>query len=179
MPRRIGLTTGKKPSTQIKAKKATGRPRKKPHPTVLGKLNAEKRAAVKQVYSIVSKATGKLGGNGSGGPIYGELRKGVMQQVIDWMIKYTGLCSKSRLVDVGCGRAKPSLHAAQYPGVEFSFGIEVEELRTNLGLISLDRVLQAARTDHRIGHSCLLQHGDITEANCFDPFTHVYQFDVG
>lgn len=36
--------------------------------------------SVKRAYSIVRRCTGSLGGNGSGGAIYGELTSGSMQK---------------------------------------------------------------------------------------------------
>merc|ERR1712037_324581 len=30
-----------------------------------------------------------------------------------------------------------------------------------------------------IGHKCVIEHGDISHAQFFDPFTHVYMFDIG
>jgi hypothetical protein len=41
---------------------------------------------VSKVYKIVRKLTGSIGGNGSVGPIYGELTMGSMQKMIDLMI---------------------------------------------------------------------------------------------
>lgn len=146
---------------------------------------------VQSVYSIIHKYTGSIGGNGNGGGIYGELTAGSMQKMINLMVEHTGLSKGSRFIDVGCGLAKPSLHVAQYPGVEFSYGIEVEHVRYMLGMSNLEQVLKAASKEeaHRmeeeeiegskIGHKCILSHGDITEAKSFDPFTHVYMFDVG
>ena len=102
------------------------------------------------------------------------------------MIEHTGLSVHSRFIDVGCGLAKPSLHVAQYPGVEFSYGIEVEHVRYMLGMSNLEQVLKAAMKDEesemtktKIGHKCIIEYGDITEAKTFDPFTHVYMFDIG
>ena len=47
----------------------------------------------RKMYSLVSKMTGKLGGNGHGGAIYGELTIGSMQKMIDLMKQYTNLNS--------------------------------------------------------------------------------------
>ena len=146
---------------------------------ILDQLMLSMFSAVKKVYRIINKSTGKIGGNGSGGPIYGELTIGCMQEVVAVLIRITGLNRKSRIIDIGCGLGKPSLHFAQYPRVEFSFGLEIEKLRTFLGLFNLRNVLQVAESDSSIGHSCFLQHGDIAEASSLDPFTHIYQFDVG
>ena len=144
---------------------------------------------VRRVYEIVNKHTGSIGGNGHGGAIYGELTVGSMQKMTNLMIEYTGLSKDSRFIDVGCGLGKPNLHVAQYPGVEFSYGIEMEHVRWMLGMANLDQVLKAAQMDiatkndiddeSKIKHQCFLAHGDVTEANFFDPFTHVYMFDIG
>jgi len=140
---------------------------------------------VERVYTIVRKHTGSIGGNGSGGAIYGELTTGSMQKMTNFMIEHTGLSKDSRFIDVGCGLAKPNLHVAQYPGVDFSYGIEMEHVRWMLGMANLYQVLEAAKRDEvdgkeeEIGHSCYFAHGDITDANHFDPFTHVYMFDIG
>ena len=146
---------------------------------------------VKRVYEIVNKHTGSIGGNGHGGAIYGELTVGSMQKMTNLMIEYTNLSKDSRFIDVGCGLGKPNMHVAQYPGVEFSYGIEMEHVRWMLGMANLDQVLKAAQKDiaygekknvedeSKIEHRCFFAHGDITDANFFDPFTHVYMFDIG
>ena len=147
---------------------------------------------VKRVYEIVNKHTGSIGGNGHGGAIYGELTVGSMQKMTNLMIEYTDLSKDSRFIDVGCGLGKPNLHVAQYPGVEFSYGIEMEQVRWMLGMANFHQVLKAAQNDiaygetkknddddSKIEHRCFFAHGDITEANFFDPFTHVYMFDIG
>ena len=145
---------------------------------------------VQRVYHIVHKHTGSIGGNGSGGAIYGELTTGSMQKMTNLMIEHTGLSKDSRFIDVGCGLGKPNLHVAQYPGVDFSYGIEMEHVRWMLGMANLHQVLKAAKKDKeggkdteegqsKIGHGCYFAHGDITEANFFDPFSHVYMFDIG
>jgi hypothetical protein len=140
---------------------------------------------VKQVYGIVRKLTGSIGGNGSHGPIYGELTMGSMQKMTNLMKEYTGLDTSSRFIDVGSGIGKPNLHVAQDPGVEFSYGIEVEVDRWVLGLNCLKGVLDAAHeqstasADETIRHRCIFEHGDIRDAKTFDPFTHVYMFSIG
>ena len=42
------------------------------------KYREEKKSAVKLVYKIINKYTGRCGGNDSSGPIYGELTEGHM-----------------------------------------------------------------------------------------------------
>lgn len=174
------LSLGRKFSKEAaaKPKKPRGRPRKQLPPTIRNRLRKERQDAVQEVYSIVHRATGEVGGNGSGGPCYGELTVGMMQKVANELVKWTGLTKDSMVVDIGCGAGKPNLHLAQDPGVKFSFGIEIEALRTNIGHINVQSVLKAAESKRNIGTNCMLQHGDITAAGSFDPFTHVYQFDV-
>ena len=149
---------------------------------------------VDTVYKIVRKLTGNIGGNGYSGPIYGELTKHSMQKVIDLMIKTTGFSSSSRFIDVGSGIGKPNLHVAQYPGVEFSCGIELEHCRWSLGMTCLNACLDAAvieqeKDDEKktktsannslVQGNTMFLHSNILEAKTFDPFTHVYMFSIG
>lgn len=144
---------------------------------------------VERVYKIVKRLTGSIGGNGYVGPIYGELTMGSMQKMINLMIEHCGLDANSRFIDVGSGIGKPNLHVAQYPGVSFSCGVEVEQTRWALGLSCLKAVLDAAvdqqANDAEISEACCIRgntvflHTDITEAHTFDPFTHVYMFSIG
>lgn len=146
---------------------------------------------VDSVYKIVRKLTGNIGGNGYSGPIYGELTKHSMQKMVDLMVKHTGFSSSSRFIDVGSGIGKPNLHVAQYPGVEFSCGVEMEHSRWTLGMTCLKACLNAAvrereqLTTKKDNNNSLLQgntvflHNNILEAKTFDPFTHVYMFSIG
>ena len=110
-----------------------------------------------------------------------------MQKMVDLMKIHTNLGPESRFIDVGSGLGKPNLHVTQDPAVEFSYGIEMEHVRWMLGMSNLKAVLQGAVAQQkedmedkkRIHHQCFFAHGDITEANYFDPFTHVYMFDIG
>jgi hypothetical protein len=174
----------------------------------------------RQVYALVNKMTGSIGGNGEytarfkticspcigsifsnihqsvlflnihsghGGAIYGELTVGSMQKMVELMKIHTKLGPESRFIDVGSGLGKPNLHVAQDPAVEFSYGIEMEHVRWMLGMSNLKTVLQGAceqqeeelQETEKMRHQCNFSHGDITEANYFDPFTHVYMFDIG
>mmetsp|Transcript_1588 Transcript_1588/g.2149 ORF Transcript_1588/g.2149 Transcript_1588/m.2149 type:complete len:397 (-) Transcript_1588:162-1352(-) len=143
----------------------------------------------RKVYKLIHRQTGAIGGNGSFGAIYGELTVGSMQKMIDLMKEHTEFTSSSRFIDVGSGLGKPSLHVAQDPGVEFSYGIEMERVRWMLGMSNLSQIVNAAHSQQRDGkppnpactvqHRCVFDHGNIMEANTFDPFTHVYMFSIG
>jgi len=149
----------------------------------------ETQPNVKEVYTIVRKLTGSIGGNGSSGAIYGELTMGSMQKIVNLMKQYTEFDCNSRFIDVGSGIGKPNLHVSQDPGVAFSFGIEMERSRWMLGMTNLKAVINAARnqmqSDHeisvqmRLGHKCFFSHANIMDARSFDPFTHVYMFSIG
>lgn len=158
---------------------------------------------VRQVYSIIRKFTGGIGGNGSHGPIYGELTMGSMQKMVNLMKEHTGLSYTSRFIDVGSGIGKPNFHVAQDPGVELSYGIEIEADRWLLGMSCLKQVLNIAASQQQqqqqqgqqteaavaptsmpsenlaLQHRVLFEHGDIRNAKTFDPFTHVYMFSIG
>jgi hypothetical protein len=135
---------------------------------------------VRLTYKLVRKITGAIGGNGSFGAIYGELTVGSMQKMANLMKEHTNLCATSRFIDVGSGIGKPNLHVIQDPGVEFSYGIEMERSRWVLGLASLKAVLtEARRSNSTMGHKCMFEHKNIKSAKTFDPFTHVYMFSIG
>jgi hypothetical protein len=154
---------------------------------IFGKLFELKECApnVNRVYKIVRRLTGSIGGNGYCGPIYGELTMGSMQKMIDLMIEHTSLDETSKFIDVGSGIGKPNLHVAQYPGVAFSCGVEMEHTRWSLGMVCLKAVLDQAVSESerslspKIQGKCVFLHKNVTEAKTFDPFTHVYMFSIG
>ena len=102
-----------------------------------------------------------------------------MYKIVELMKTHTGFSADSRFIDIGCGLGKPNLYVAQDPGVSFSYGIECQKDRYRLGLDNLYHVIKAAKVDQTIGTNCILELGDILNACTLDPFTHVYQFDIG
>jgi hypothetical protein len=147
---------------------------------------------VDETYRIINKLSGQVGGNGSFGAIYGELTQNSMQKVVNLMKEKAGFSSSSRFIDVGSGLGKPNLHVCQDPGVEFSYGVEMERSRWALGLSNLKGVISAANAqaakimaneiipdNEKIKARCLFDHGNIMDAKAFDPFTHVYMFSIG
>lgn len=187
--RSLFTTTPKRPAPVTPAHQEFQSPAKRK--LVFGRF-VEKVAVqdnVRQVYAIIKKLTGDIGGNASHGPIYGELTMVSMQKMVNLMKEHAEFNSTSRFIDVGSGIGKPNLHVAQDPGVEISYGIEVEEPRWLLGMTCLKGVLDASSAqehsimntqDHsRIRHRCIFQLADIRQAKTFDPFTHVYMFSIG
>lgn len=88
----------------------------------------------------------------------------------------------SNFIDIGSGLGKPCLHVAQDPGVKFSFGIEVSEVRWRLSISAFHKILQTTLLqvpEQRINHKCFFALGDIKRAVSFDPLTHVYMYNHG
>jgi hypothetical protein len=136
--------------------------------------------AVRHVYSVVNKSTGALGGNGSFGAIYGELSEGSMQRVVNVLRAEAELDASSRFIDVGSGLGKPSLHVSQDPGCQLSFGIELELVRWQLSIHNHRSLLLTEPPEGGNRPSNVyFMHGDMQQAKTFDPFTHVYMFDLG
>ncbi|DAZ93126.1 TPA: LOW QUALITY PROTEIN: hypothetical protein N0F65_009702, partial [Lagenidium giganteum] len=133
---------------------------------------------VSEVYRAIRKQTGALGGNAAGGAIYGEITQSSFQRVIDFMKENCEFSSRSLFVDVGSGLGKPNFHVAIDPGVEVSYGIELEELRWQLSLHNLRSVLTLDINKNKPNRT-VFTSGDITHAKTLDPFTHIYSFDVG
>jgi Histone methylation protein DOT1 len=148
---------------------------------------------VRDVYKIVQKRTGAIGGNGSFGPIYGELTAGSMQKMVNLMKEYSGLDSTSLFMDIGSGIGKPNLHVSQDPGVCISLGIESEKSRWILSMNCLQGVVDTIVNQRQeIVHSALSQDNcklqtcnclfvleDVLNVHSFDPFSHVYMFSIG
>jgi len=104
------------------------------------------------------------------------------------MKAHTNFASNSRFIDVGSGLGKPNLHVAQDPGARFSYGIEVNRIGWMLSLHNLKNILQYRIQQSDSGiidetdllrFNCFFSYGDISMATTFNPFTHVYIFDIG
>lgn len=133
---------------------------------------------VVEVYKTIRKQTGALGGNAAGGAIYGEITRNSFQRVVDFLKINCDFSETSLFLDVGSGLGKPSFHVSIDPGVEISFGIELEEIRWHLSLHNLKSILLLEK--NRSKRACMMfSMGDITNAATLNPFSHVYSFDVG
>lgn len=139
----------------------------------------KKNSKVATSYKVIQRATGSLGGNADGGAIYGELTEGSMQKIIENLRTYCQFGPEHTFIDVGSGLGKPNVHAAQDPGVVMSYGLELEELRWQLGMVNLKALLAAEKENRSVNGNVFFRHGDIHEAQSFDPFTHVYMYDLG
>jgi hypothetical protein len=135
---------------------------------------------INDVYSIIKPFESM--GHSDRDCVYGEITKGAFQKIVDDMKAYADFNATSRFIDVGSGLGKPCLHVAQDPGVSFSFGIELSEVRWGLCINAFLKVLQLASKQVescRISHKCFFACGDVAQADTFDPFTHVYMFNTG
>jgi len=132
---------------------------------------------VQHLYSVIQKSTGAVGGYGHNGPVYGEVTMGTFQKVVDALREHTGFGPDSAFMDIGSGLGKPNLHVALNPGVRLSFGVELEELRWQLSMHNLRNVM---REVSELKKSVVyFANSDATDMVHFEPFTHVYMFDVG
>lgn len=62
------------------------------------------------------------------------------------------------------------------PAVAFACGIELMNVRW---LLALANLYQVSKSDPETSGRVVFLQGDITRAMSFDPFTHVYAFDIG
>ena len=107
----------------------------------------KKAGKVAASYKIIQRATGSLGGNADGGAIYGELTEGSMQRIVETLKTHCQFGAEHSFIDVGSGLGKPNVHAAQDPGAIMSYGLELEELRWQLGMVNLKALLAAEEED--------------------------------
>ena len=142
---------------------------------------------IQEVYSIQRKFLGELGGGSANGPIYGEITLGSMQRVMGLLVESCGWNSSSLIVDVGSGLGKPNYHAANFDiRARLSIGVEIVADRwimsmstlREIGLVALKPGLLDTNQAPSITGVNFIQ-GDISAARTLDPFTHIYQFDLG
>ena len=150
-----------------------------PQQAILNLKNAVILPETKVAYKIVNKFTGQIGGNAHGGAIYGELTIKSMQKMTTMMEEFMNLSEASAVIDVGAGLGKPNIHFACDPCVNFSYGVEMEEVRWRLSLSNLLPLLKHDEEKKNKAKNVILEFGDITSAKTFNPFTHVYMFDIG
>lgn len=139
------------------------------HPTEVSK-------DVQKLYQVIQKYSGAVGGYGHNGPVYGEITMGTLQKVLNFLRDNLDFGSHSSFLDIGSGLGKPNLHVAVDPGVHVSFGIELEELRWQLSMHNLRFAIQEAAVPDSVVY---FAHNDATQIVRFEPFTHIYMFDVG
>lgn len=133
--------------------------------------------SVQQLYHVIQKRSGAVGGYGHNGPVYGEITMGTFQKVLNFLRDNLDFDANSAFLDIGSGLGKPNLHVALNPGVRMSFGLEVEHLRWQLSMHNLRFAIKdVPNFPSQVVH---FTQRDVTDIQNFAPFTHVYMFDVG
>eukprot|EP00937_MAST-01D_sp_MAST-1D-sp2_P004883 g4883.t1 len=145
--------------------------------TPLRPFQSRTSAAVNALYSTVQQATGALGGNASGGEIYGEITKSSVQRILDAFREHCDFGAGAAFLDIGAGLGKPNFHASVDGALRVSVGVEIDRVRWYLSLVNLRRAIGTFLPADAPRVAFL--HADITAARRLDPFTHVYMFDTG
>jgi len=134
---------------------------------------------VKLLYSVLKRHSGQLGGDLYGGEIYGEMTIGSFQRIIDFLVRHCEFGARSVFLDIGSGLGKPNAHVALYPGVKYSLGLELMDLRWQLSLHNLRYALQETSLSQRDKCTVFYGKADACDLATFNPCTHLYMFDVG
>jgi len=135
---------------------------------------------VKQLYKVIKRHTGKVGGYGHNCSIYGEVTTGSFHKIIKFLKLNLGFDHNSIFLDIGSGLGKPNFHVLLDPGVKYSFGVELESLRYALSLHNLSHVHEVPELSYLTKNpNIYFSHVDVTKLETFNPITHVYTFDVG
>jgi len=136
--------------------------------------------SVKKLYRVIQRHTGKISGYGHNCSIYGEITIGSFQRVVNFLKTKLGFDQDSLFLDIGSGLGKPNFHVLLDPGVQYSFGVELEALRYSLSLHNLSHLHEVPELCFTVEKpNIFFSHNDVTEIESFHPFTHVYAFDVG
>lgn len=136
-----------------------------------------------KIYKLVRSRTGKLGGGGAGGAIYGEVTQKSFARIVNMLKTECELDTTSTFIDIGAGLGKPNLHVALDPGVKASVGVELGGERWWQSQDILwhgmeEQVAQETGLDSLNG-PIFLAHADFLEVNTLNDFSHVYMFDKG
>ena len=124
-----------------------------------------------EVYSMVNRNTGQLGGNAAGGAIYGEITLKSFQKVVDALKQYAGFSAKSSFVDIGSGLGKPNFHVAVDPGVSLSYGFELIGERWLLSLANIRAIVKAGAW--HVGGRTFFANTDVLDLTTLEPFSHI------
>ena len=112
-------------------------------------------------------------------PIAGELTTLSMQRVIDIMRTRMNFDTNSRVINIGCGQRKPSLHFAATVNPTLNVGIEIVPWRWYQATTNLKKIYDASLAGKVAHPNCFFQLGNIRKVRSLDPFTHIYMFSTG
>lgn len=136
--------------------------------------NEDQDQNTNNVYRLFKKKTGSLGGAAAGGSIYGEVTERSFDRLVQMLVNQCDLDNNSIFLDIGSGLGKPNLHTSVYPGVKYSFGVEISGARWWQSLVVLKSFLE-----NGVGSNVFMAHADILSIDTFDPITHIYSFNTG
>jgi len=140
----------------------------------------EIKPSVKKLYKVIQRHTGKVGGYGHNCSIYGEVTMGSFQKIVNYLKRDMAFNQDSIFLDIGSGLGKPNFHVLLDPGVQYSFGVELESLRYALSLHNLNHINEVPELSSLMQKPNIhFSHLDVTNIETFNPITHVYTFDVG
>jgi len=137
---------------------------------------------VRKLYSIINKK--KTGAECAYAgykltPIAGEITTASMERIIHCMKRHMHFDSSSRVLDIGSGQGKPSLHFAVAVNPSFNVGVELIPWRWYQAIINLTKACDASLMGKIPFPNCFFELGNIREVKSFDPFTHIYMFSTG
>lgn len=138
---------------------------------------------LKRMYALVRRRTGKLGGGGAGGAIYGEVTQKSFARIVDFLKSNCQFGTSSTFIDIGAGLGKPNLHVALDPGVKASVGVELggERWWQSMDILwhGFEENEAAATGLDSLNGPIFLAHADFLNMKSLEAFTHVYMFDKG
>ena len=135
-------------------------------------------AEVVALYNAINTVNREMGGSGSGGPMYGEITCKSFQRICSYLKRHMDFKRTSYFLDIGAGLGKPSLHVLLDPGVQFSFGVEIERHRWGLSMWILKHLLTNMAPLQALAPSVFFALSDAAKLDTLNPFTHIYMFDV-
>jgi hypothetical protein len=106
------------------------------------------------VYKAIRNRSGDIGGNGSGGPMYGEITESSMDGIVNYLVRSCNLSKDSKFLDIGSGLGKPSLHVMASVDPSLSVGIESEKVRFDLSISNLCAVHHLSGIFENISGRC-------------------------
>lgn len=143
----------------------------------------DEEARIKALYSIMQSIENKLGGGEGVEGLYGSIKKGGMDRVLECMRQKCGLDARSVLVDVGAGLGRPLMHALLSPGIAGARGIEIDRIKCDKAAAFLRQAIaQLARRgviqDAQVAPP-EIECSAIERVRSLDPCTHAYSFWEG
>jgi hypothetical protein len=137
---------------------------------------------IRRLYSVINrKKTGAESAYAGDKltPIAGEVTEHSMQRIVQIMMQLMHFDASSRVIDIGCGQGKPSLHFAFAVNPSFNVGIEIVPWRWYQATTNLTKVCDESLRGKLPYPNCFFELGNIRRAKSFDPFTHIYMFSTG